>query len=59
MIVLRRHGEATEWELGYLEAVCRALFFFKTIRKEQRKIPAIGPDAHIHWHIEKPWQFIG
>ena len=57
MIVLRRHGEATERELGYMEGVAHVLFLQgKTgwIRKEQRKIL-----DHAHWHLEGYWEFVG
>jgi len=51
MCVLNHHGTATPQEERQMEAVIHYLFPDATIRKEQRKIPATGPEAHIHWHI--------
>lgn len=47
MVVLNHHGEATEWELGYLEGIANSLFMFKNIRKEPGAIK-----DHAHFHLE-------
>jgi len=52
MVVLNHHGAADEHEKRLMMNAINTLFSYESIRTEQRKIPAIGPDAHIHWHIE-------